>query len=165
MSACCEPSVSLQLTPWACSPCSSSSELTAKVATPRKLTASSFWSHSSTSQPTHKMRWGCCEPSVSLQLTPWAWCELFARSTDKLTMQWKQLAHCESCKLKESSQQAHNVSLSCEFTMSWLSVLKRSPSWDNLSELLVSMVLAHSFTGLSTCTHTGQKKCRPPRCG
>ena len=47
----------------------------------------------------------------------------------------------------ESSQQAHSVSSSDEFTVSQLSVLKMSPLWYYSGELSVSVVLVHIFTG------------------
>ena len=39
--------------------------------------------------------WPCCESSESLHLTPWACCDLFARSTNELTMQLQQWARCD----------------------------------------------------------------------
>ena len=55
-----------------------------------KLTARSFWSHSSTSKCTQEMisqLWPSRESSMSLHLTPWACCDLFVRSTDELSLQ------------------------------------------------------------------------------
>ena len=58
-----------------------------------------------------------------------------------------------SRKLMESLQQARSVSSSCEFTVRKLSVLKMSPPLYNSDELSVSMMLAHTFTGMIYFIH------------
>ena len=126
------------------------------------LMLGSFWGHSVSSQWTHKMS-SCCELSVSLQLTQWAHCyhcmvSSLGWSHDLLTV-WVSV----SCKLMESSQQAHGKSSSCEFTVSYLSVHKMSSPWDSSGEVSMSMVLAHTFTRLraqwNTCELWHQAYC------
>ena len=68
--------------------------------------------------------WAICE------ITQWAHHAVVAVSS-----------HCESCKTVESSQEAHSVSSSCEFTVSQLNVVKMSFPWVSMwahSELAVS---------------------------